>query len=70
MPRAGNEQPYPLRAVTSVSISCGEKPSFVIIPRLKRVSTYLRGTYIDDLDAPMPGVPWTTFLLVMMNSPM
>lgn len=30
---------------------------------------YLSGTYIELREAPMPGVPWTTFLFVIMNSP-
>ena len=30
---------------------------------------YLRGTYMLERDAPMPGVPWTTFWLVIANSP-
>ena len=30
---------------------------------------YLRGTYILDLEAPIPGVPWRTLLFVIANSP-
>ena len=30
---------------------------------------YLSGTYIEDREAPIPGVPWRTGLLVMANSP-
>src|SRR2546426_10746656 len=30
---------------------------------------YFRGTYMLERDAPMPGVPWTTFWLVIANSP-
>ena len=29
----------------------------------------MRGTYILDRDAPIPGVPWTTFWFVIANSP-
>jgi hypothetical protein len=32
-------------------------------------SFYLRGTYIDDRDAPIPGEPCLTGLFVMANSP-
>jgi hypothetical protein len=34
----------------------------------KRV-VYFNGTYIEDRDAPIPGVPCLTGLLVMANSP-
>jgi hypothetical protein len=30
---------------------------------------YFRGTYIDERDAPIPGVPCLTGLLVIANSP-
>lgn len=30
---------------------------------------HLRGTYMELLDAPIPGVPCTTFLFVITNSP-
>jgi len=30
---------------------------------------YFSGTYIDERDAPIPGVPWRTGLLVIANSP-
>jgi len=35
----------------------------------KEKVVYFRGTYIDDLDAPIPGVPCLTGLLVIANSP-
>ena len=35
----------------------------------KDVGAYFSGTYIDDLDAPIPGVPCLTGLLVIANSP-
>ncbi len=31
--------------------------------------TYFSGTYIEERDAPIPGVPCLTGLLVMANSP-
>lgn len=43
------------------------------LPRWQGLSSqaafYLRGTYMLDLEAPIPGVPWTTFWLVIANSP-
>jgi hypothetical protein len=33
------------------------------------LAVYFSGTYIDDRDAPMPGVPCRTGLFVMANSP-
>src|SRR5690242_7981738 len=33
------------------------------------VGPYFRGTYMLDREAPIPGVPWTTFWLVIANSP-
>ncbi len=50
------------KAVLGQSIdSCSAFPLFYF---------YFNGTYILDLDAPMPGVPCMTFLFVIMNSPM
>ena len=37
--------------------------------RNKERRVYFRGTYIDERDAPIPGVPCLTGLLVMANSP-
>ena len=36
--------------------------------KLKK-QVYFSGTYIDERDAPIPGVPCLTGLLVMANSP-
>jgi hypothetical protein len=35
----------------------------------KRKDGYFSGTYIEDRDAPMPGVPCLTGLFVIANSP-
>jgi len=35
----------------------------------KKEKVYFSGTYIEDRDAPIPGVPCLTGLLVMANSP-
>jgi|GEM_PF-3546925 len=35
----------------------------------KKKVVYFSGTYIDDRDAPIPGVPCLTGLLVIANSP-
>ena len=37
--------------------------------KINKKSFYFNGTYIDDRDAPIPGVPCLTGLLVMANSP-
>ncbi len=41
------------------------------IEKKKRLvgAAYFSGTYIDDRDAPIPGVPCLTGLLVIANSP-
>jgi hypothetical protein len=35
----------------------------------RRKAVYFNGTYIDERDAPIPGVPCLTGLLVIANSP-
>jgi hypothetical protein len=35
----------------------------------KKEKGYFSGTYIEERDAPIPGVPWRTGLLVIANSP-
>ncbi len=35
----------------------------------KRKNAHFSGTYIEDLDAPIPGVPCLTGLFVIANSP-
>jgi hypothetical protein len=37
--------------------------------RKRNVEAYFRGTYIEDRDAPIPGVPCLTGLFVIANSP-
>jgi hypothetical protein len=39
------------------------------LKRRKDWAAYFSGTYIDDRDAPIPGVPCLTGLLVIANSP-
>ena len=36
---------------------------------IEKKSVYFSGTYIDERDAPIPGVPCLTGLLVIANSP-
>jgi hypothetical protein len=45
-------------------------PNNWVVWLVGHVFVYFSGTYIDERDAPMPGVPCLTGLLVMANSPM